>query len=376
MGLRKAGSVPVVIYHYVNNISAGLTVAPSLFEEHCRQLAESGWRGIGLEQAEAFFLHGEPVPPKSLLITFDDGYLDNYVYAWPILQKYGHKAVIFALTALMDTAQAMADLAGQRARPTLEDVWQGRVGMEDLPLVDAVISRSPAGYSVRNDLFFTWEEARRMERSGVVSVAAHSPGHEAVFTGPEFSGFEQPGNALGAFEHIVPGVFWGRPRFARASALTGRAFYPSGELLEGIRTMVPQDEPGAEAFFASEENRMALARFVGTFAENMGRLESVEEQKARLAGILQANQQALQAGLGHAVRSFCWPWGHHCDMARSVAQAAGFSVFYNVEPGPNPAGRPLGIRRMNYRERTAKMLSRLCLYSRPFLGELYKRCRV
>ena len=77
-------------------------------------MAEHGWRGIGLDEAEAFLLEGAPLPPRSLLITFDDGYLDNYVYAWPILRKYGHKGVVFAVTDRME--------AEKKRRPTLADV--------------------------------------------------------------------------------------------------------------------------------------------------------------------------------------------------------------------------------------------------------------
>ena len=65
-------------------------------------------------QVEAFLLHGTPLPRRSLLITFDDGYLDNYVYAWPILRKYGHKGVVFAVTDAWQKASG--------PRPTLADV--------------------------------------------------------------------------------------------------------------------------------------------------------------------------------------------------------------------------------------------------------------
>jgi hypothetical protein len=41
------------------------------------------------------------VPRKSIVITFDDGYLDNWVYAHPILQKYGMHAVVFVVTGWM-----------------------------------------------------------------------------------------------------------------------------------------------------------------------------------------------------------------------------------------------------------------------------------
>ncbi|MRT32352.1 hypothetical protein FGX01_00105, partial [Xylella fastidiosa subsp. multiplex] len=47
----------------------------------------------------AGFLAGKPVPHKSIVITFDDGYLDNWVYAHPILQKYHMHAVVFIVTS-------------------------------------------------------------------------------------------------------------------------------------------------------------------------------------------------------------------------------------------------------------------------------------
>ena len=79
------------MYHYVSSFPGAIAVSPEHFEDQCRGMAKHGWRGIGLDEAEAFLLKGAPLPPRSLLITFDDGYLDNYVYAWPILRKYGHK---------------------------------------------------------------------------------------------------------------------------------------------------------------------------------------------------------------------------------------------------------------------------------------------
>ena len=97
----SAYSLPVLMYHYVSRFPGAIAVSPEHFEDQCRGMAEHGWRGIGLDEAEGFLLKGAPLPPRSLLITFDDGYLDNYVYAWPILRKYGHKGVVFAVTERM-----------------------------------------------------------------------------------------------------------------------------------------------------------------------------------------------------------------------------------------------------------------------------------
>ena len=161
----SAYSLPVLMYHYVSRFPGAIAVSPEHFEDQCRGMAEHGWRGIGLDEAEAFLLKGAPLPPRSLLITFDDGYLDNYVYAWPILRKYGHKGVVFAVTERME--------AEKKCRPTLAEVWEG-LPPSSLPPVDAPMHDTPFGYQVRRDMFFSWEEARHMESSGVMAVAAHS----------------------------------------------------------------------------------------------------------------------------------------------------------------------------------------------------------
>ncbi|MEI3479011.1 MAG: polysaccharide deacetylase family protein [Bilophila sp.] len=156
-------SLPVLMYHYVNRFPGATTVSPEAFEAQCRGMAENGWRGVGLDEAEAFLLHGTPLPRRSLLITFDDGYLDTYVYAWPILRKYGHKGVVFAVTDCLEKASG--------PRPTLADI---RSGSEfALPPVDTPLQATAYGFQERRDLFMSWEEARRMEESGVMAVAAH-----------------------------------------------------------------------------------------------------------------------------------------------------------------------------------------------------------
>lgn len=377
MSAKKAGSLPVCIYHHISRFRGGLTFSPDVFEEHCRVMAEKGWRGVGPEEAENFFLHGEPLPPKSFFITLDDGYLDNYVYAWPILSKYGHKAMIFPVADRITEAGGHLPADETPAlRPTLADVWSGRIRTEELPGVDAPLRDTGLGYAVRADQFFTWHEARAMQASGVISFGGHSLRHEDVFVSPEFTDFAQPGPVKIAFGHTVRDACWGMPLFRRQPELAGRAFIPRPELVAAIRELVPQDEPGALAFFREQRSREGLRALVASFQDEPGRYESEEEQRARIFGIMRDTGAILHRELGRPIRGFCWPWGVKSPLSLEVGRAAGFEVFYNVGPGPNPPCRPMGINRFNAKRDAGKNLNRLRIYSRPLLGELYRRCRI
>ncbi len=359
-------SLPVLMYHYISRYPNSISVSPELFEEHCAALARAGWRGVSLAEAEAFLAEGAPLPPKSALITFDDGYLDNYVYAWPILRKYGHCGVVFAVCERLEP--------GGPARSTLEDLWAGRVGAEDLPKVDEPVKPNALGHKERLDLFLNWEEARLMEKSGVMAVAAHSMGHLGVFNGPEYQGFYEPGHQVRTFYRSLHPIIWGLPKFKQKSALAERAFVPNPSLAEAIKKLVPQNYAGAVEFFRRESGRRELQALLASFAGNLGAYESEAERSARLAGEMLACRDILTRELGHAVNSFCWPWGTYCRAALEAGQEAGFRVFYTVKSGANQPGSPLAVRRFKAKSKSgAWLLSRVRLYSSPFWGNLYSR---
>ena len=65
-------------------------------------LKAEGYTSITPEQLSNHLKYGSPLPPKPVMITFDDGYRDNYTNAFPILKKYGFTASIFLISDFMD----------------------------------------------------------------------------------------------------------------------------------------------------------------------------------------------------------------------------------------------------------------------------------
>ena len=360
--MTKTTSLPVLMYHYVSRFSDSISVSPECFADHCETLARSGWRGISLAEADAYFLHGENLPPKSCLITFDDGYLDNYVHAWPILQKYGHSAVIFAVANKMDTTDTI--------RPTLADVWNKSIAPEALPRVNAPFVLHQNGYQVRTDPFFSWAEARKMEESGVIAVASHSYGHQGVFINDDYDGFFMPGRKGRTFHDPEP-FFWGLPRFVMGPGLLERAFVPDPELCETIRKLVPQDDAGAFAFAKDTAGMEELKKLVKR-QTLLGRMETDEEMTNRMQRDIGDGKEHLEKALGHPVTSLCWPWGAYSALALEIGRKLGFKVFFTTKPGANPPASPLAVCRFKAKAKPGSWLrNRSRIYANPLLATLY-----
>jgi peptidoglycan/xylan/chitin deacetylase (PgdA/CDA1 family)/GT2 family glycosyltransferase len=94
--------LPVLVYHRVGppipNTWPGLSISPEQFERQIRWLSEHRYSGIQPSDWRAWRNEGKPLPPKPILVTFDDGYADTAEYAFPILRRYGMRAGAFVVT--------------------------------------------------------------------------------------------------------------------------------------------------------------------------------------------------------------------------------------------------------------------------------------
>src|SRR5258705_11756361 len=92
-------SIPILLYHHV---SPDREITPQGFELQLRWLLDQGYRSLSLNELLPI-LTGKTEPQQpGFVLTFDDGYLDNWVYAYPILEKLKVKATIYLVTELIN----------------------------------------------------------------------------------------------------------------------------------------------------------------------------------------------------------------------------------------------------------------------------------
>jgi len=101
--------INVLMYHHIQdeetakkNGQMKLTVTPDFFRKHLQYLKDNQYNVINITDLKKFFNNGESLPNKPVLITIDDGYKDNYEFAYPILKEFGVKATIFVATGLLN----------------------------------------------------------------------------------------------------------------------------------------------------------------------------------------------------------------------------------------------------------------------------------
>ena len=91
--------VPVLNYHQVEDKDGNpLTLYCDQFDQQMAYLAEEGYHTITLDEMMDAAENGTPLPEKPVVITLDDGYVDNYEYAYPILKNMDSRRRSFSST--------------------------------------------------------------------------------------------------------------------------------------------------------------------------------------------------------------------------------------------------------------------------------------
>src|SRR5690242_6720397 len=139
----------VLMYHKVNDTHGNtVTVPTSAFDEQMAQLAELDYTVVSLDDVIAHYLERTPLSPRAVLITFDDGYLDNLENAAPILRRHGYPAVLFAPIGFLGAK-----------RPLPHDEHLAERG---------IVNRT-----------LDWSELADLERAGI-RVESHGIGHRPL----------------------------------------------------------------------------------------------------------------------------------------------------------------------------------------------------
>lgn len=312
--------IPVVMYHAVGRPNADwiwgdLTCPPSFFADQIACLASRGYRAATLDEVYEVQASSRPLRQRQVVLTFDDGYLDNWVYAYPLLKRAGWHGIVYVNPEFIDP--------GDTPRLNLEDVWSGRC----------------AETALQSRGFLNWAELEMMDRSGVLRVGCHSMSHTWYPVGPEIEDFHRPGlstpwlawnarpdrKAFYLSEEQSGFVPWGTPIHRNGRSLGIRRWFPDPAQTAAIVEHVSKH--GGASFFGNDGWREALLSVAREADQGCGRSETDDEQHERFRYEIADALRVLTDRLGHAIDHFCWPGGAYNDTSWDMALAAGIRTI-------------------------------------------------
>jgi peptidoglycan/xylan/chitin deacetylase (PgdA/CDA1 family) len=191
------------MYHYISvppeNADVyriDLSVSPDTFQAQMQYLADNGHTPIDFYTLSRAITNHEPLPPKPVILTFDDGYLDMYETVYPILQAFGFVGTFFIPTDFIDNNRA-----GYMNWPMIEEMAAAGHRFEPH-------SRTHPDLRARNDDYLIWEILGPQE-----TLAAHIGYTPRYFAYP--SG-RYDDNVLSMLRHLD---FWGAVTTAAGAEL-------------------------------------------------------------------------------------------------------------------------------------------------------------
>ncbi|GAA4286205.1 polysaccharide deacetylase family protein [Georgenia daeguensis] len=99
----SAPPVPVLLYHGVGEDTSGplgpYTLPLPMFRDHMSWIADQGYTTLTVRQLTELRAGRRTLPPRPLVITFDDGLADFFDHALPVLRSFGHASTMFVTTA-------------------------------------------------------------------------------------------------------------------------------------------------------------------------------------------------------------------------------------------------------------------------------------
>ncbi|GCE05569.1 polysaccharide deacetylase family protein [Dictyobacter aurantiacus] len=107
--VAKKVRVPILMYHYISEVPAqdkanpysyrpGLTVTPTVFSQQLDYFKRLGYHTITFNQLFSALYYDGPLPDKPIIFSFDDGYVDAYTNAYPILRAHGYTGMFYIIT--------------------------------------------------------------------------------------------------------------------------------------------------------------------------------------------------------------------------------------------------------------------------------------
>lgn len=342
--------VPILLYHHVNCVDTDptLNVRPEIFEKQMAYLADNGYSTIFLDELFAHINNGFRLPKKTVAITFDDGYLDNLVYAYSILKKYNFKATIFVITRNVKEEAKLHRPIKSHFDTNFESINNERNGSNG---------------------FLTWEELREMEASGLIDVQSHSHNHGYYYVDEEIVDFNR-GQYWWCGWPTDGDTRFGIPIYTRKPMLLARRYFDDTGLRQYLASYISRYKN--ENSFEDRKNiwiselREQAAEYISRNGSS-GYYESRDEKANRIIKDLSTSRRLIEERLNKRCAFLSYPSGKYDSNLLKAAKRCGFKGAFTNRPALDRLGSDrLRVGRIIVKNDFESFVWKLMVYSNEF----------
>jgi len=281
-----------LMYHSIDSEKNKGGIFVDEFEEHIKWIKDK--KTFKMEELKGL---DYTLPPNSILITFDDGYKNNYTLAFPILKKYNMKATIFLNTKFIE----------------------------------------------KDETYLNWDEIREMYESGLIDFQLHTHSHQLTVKDIEVLAFYD-NESSPYFKRESYSLFFdgnydekkdakklnGLPVFKLRSKISIPGYKPKKNFVEKYRSIVELQENKSE-----KEKKKFLNRLFKEKKDKFFDKISEEQFKETVKFEILENKKIISEKLGKVPDCLAYPWGHRYKGNREDIKKLGVDVFITTRKGVN-----------------------------------------
>lgn len=312
-------SIPIIYYHSVGLKNpywnrSFLTLEYLKFEKQLKYISRH-YNVITLKDYYNIITGNIPPIKNAIVLTLDDGYLDNWIWAFPLLKKYNLPATIFVSPEFVDT--------NNEIRPNLDDYMCGNVSFDEL----------------KRWGFLSWNEMREMEKSGIIDIQSHTMTHTKYFVSDKIVDFHYPGaDSLyeignqniqkkpyyiedSLFEKLIP---YGYPIFESKSSVIARKAVINPEFISNVLSLLSNYNFNN---YNKDDCFKLIEQTYNDFRKRDLIIDSIEtddDYYKRLKYEIIESKRLIEVNLNKKIEFLCWPHGDNNIEAHNMAIEAGY----------------------------------------------------
>lgn len=281
------------MYHSVDSEKGKGGIFVDEFEEHIKWIKDK--KTFKMEELKGL---DYKLPKNSILITFDDGYKNNYTLAFPILKKYNMKATIFLNTKFIE----------------------------------------------KDDAYLNWAEIREMYESGLVDFQLHTHSHQLTIKNIDVLGFYDEESSP-YFKRESYSLFFdgnydekrdagklnGLPVFKLRSKISIPGYKAKKDFVEKYRNIVEPQENN----MSKKEKKEFLNKLFKERRDEFFDKISEEQFKETVKFEILENKKIISEKLGKIPDCLAYPWGHRYKGNRDDIKKLGVDIFITTRKGVN-----------------------------------------